>query len=310
MEGALSPWADELSRRVGAVLTSLPGQPPALEGTVGLLAADSHPPTWLLLPIWLEEAWGKPGAGSLPEEVMRDLLWGQYSLFLCIRIQDDLLDRQRHDLRFLLVADRFLLESLEAFQRLPALNGEFWTLYRNCLRQTVDGILEVGRLEATPGAFTAQHLELHARVSAIFKLGVAALCSLHRRPEEMAWLSNLLDRLAVFGQLCDDLRDLSQDLENSRYTWVGNALPGAGRGNPILSEPYAGFVGEFMQPDWAEPVLAELRGVAREAAAWVPASAPPAVHDLVGKLREKPDVLEQLLHETRVRALLGEIVGD
>ena len=311
MAVAPSPWVEVLGRRVGSVLASVPGQTqePA-GGPPSYGRPDALTPPWLLLPSWLEQAWATEGPQSLPDGELAELLWGQYALFLYIRIQDDLLDKERADLGLLFVADRFLLESLESFQRFPALNGQFWAFYRKCLRETVDGILEVRRLENTPGGFTVERLGLHARVSAIFKLGAAAVCRLHGRDGEMAWLSDFVDRLAILGQICDDFRDLAQDLEVGRFTWVANALLGGRVGDPIVPEEWAGRLRDgFMRPDWEEPVLAELRRLARLAAEGVPDSAPPAVHDLVRELRIRPDALEQGMHEARVRWVFGEVLA-
>jgi hypothetical protein len=257
----------------------------------------------------LDRAWAAEGRPALPDGELTDLLWGQYALFLQIRIQDDLLDRERTDLRLLFVADRFLLESLESFQGFPALDGQFWAFYRRCLRETVDGILEVRRLESVPGEFTVERLDLHARVSAIFKVGAAAVCRLHARDGEMPWLSDFMDRLAVFGQICDDLEDLAEDLEVGRFTWVANVLLGGRVGDPSEPEEWAGRLRDgFMRPEWGEPVLSELRRLARLTAEGVPDLAPPAVHDLVRELRNRPDALEQTMHEARVRWVFGEAV--
>lgn len=242
--------------------------------------------------------------------VIAEVLWGQYALFLYIRIQDDLLDRHLDDLRLVFVADRFLLESLESFQRVGALDKTFWGLYRQCVRETVDGILEVRRLEQEPGRFTAEHLDLHARVSSIFKLGAAAVCCLHGRAEEMTWLSDFQDRLAVFSQIRDDLEDLTPDLDDGRFTWVANTLLVARAGEAItLDERARRLADGLTYPDRAAPVLGELRRVARAAADVVPKSAPRSIRDLLPRLQTMPDELEQALHEARVRWVFGEALA-
>jgi hypothetical protein len=307
VEGDVSSWSVLLSRRVGSVLASVPGGPLAYD------VPDVATPTWLLLPSWLDEAWAKKGSGApgaLPEGVLTDLFWGQYALFLCVRIQDDLLDRERADLALLFVADRFLLESLESFQRFPALDTEFWSFYRSCLRETVDGILTVRQLEARPGGFATEHLALHARVSAIFKLGIAAVCHLHGRTGEIRWLSQLLDGLAIFGQICDDLRDLAPDLRAGRFTWGANTVLGGSAGERSAPEGWVGRLAvEFMRHDWGEPLLQELRRVVDETAQCVPDSAPFAVHELVRKLRARPGALDRGMHEARVRSVFGSDLG-
>src|SRR2546427_2364648 len=132
-------YAAELRRRLDAVLASLPA------GNEGIETPAIEPlPDWLTIPVQLHEAWASERTGK-PVADLGDVLWAQYALFLYIRLQDDLLDRQQQDLRLLFVADRFLLESLACIEQ-----PELLSFYRARLRETVDGILDVRRLEARP----------------------------------------------------------------------------------------------------------------------------------------------------------------
>ena len=305
-------WAQYLEWRIGSVAASIPGQTDLADGDAPSLHLPEGPtPTWLLLPIWLDQAWAKAPSGPPPGGALGEILWGQYALFLTIRIQDDLFDRQRDDLRLVYVADRFLLESQEALQRVPGLDAAFWGFYRSCLRETVDGILEVGRLEGTAGRFTAEHLPLHARVSAIFKVGVAAACRLHGREGDAAWLARLQDQLAIVSQIGDDLEDVTADLESGRFTWAGNTLLAAEAGETIGPDSRAGrLAAGLMRPERGAVIVEELRRAARAAAAAVPGSAPPPLRELVEKLGALPGELEQRMHEARVRSVFGEAVAS
>jgi hypothetical protein len=263
------------------------------------------------IPIWLDEPWSGGHSGSPPGGDLAEVLWGQYALFLHVRLLDDLLDGQRDDLRLLYVADRFLLESLESFQRFPMLGDGFWTFYRGCLRATIDGILEVGRLEREPGGFRAEHLRLHSRVSGIFKVGTAAVCHLHGRDEDAGWLSHLQDQLAIMGQIGDDLKDLADDLKVGRYTWVGNTMLDARPGEVLTPDERASRLGErLMRPERGAMIVEELRRAARAAAAEVPASAPRPIHELVRSLGATPDALDQSMHEARVRLVFGDVLAE
>jgi hypothetical protein len=300
----------ELVPRVERVLRSVPIERRHLGEALPSEFQHGRTPTWLLLPTWLNEAWTHEGA-VLPRDTVTDLLWGQYALFLYIRIHDDLMDQQRHDLRLLFVADRFLIESLQAFQGCASLDSEFWTFYRDCLRDTVDGILEVRRLEAEPGRFAAEHLELHARVSAIFKVGVAALCHLRRRTAETAWLSGFMDHVAVLNQICDDVQDLAGDLQDRRFTWVANVLLDARPGDATLANGISGrLVDALMRGERGVVFLSELRRLARAAAETVPPSASARVREFATSLRFRPDALEQRMHEARVRWVFEEVLGE
>ncbi len=257
------------------------------------------------IPIWLHAALGDRRTGR------RDLagaLWGQYALFLHVRLQDDLLDGRYDDLRLLFIADLLLLESLEAFQRLPGLDERFWAFYGDCLRRTIEGGYRVGALERRPGAFRTRDLALHARVNSIFKVGAAAVAWLHGREPDLAWISRLQDQLAITNQIEDDLRDLPSDLRSGRYTWVANTLLGARAGERITRRHAARrLAGALLRPERGARIVAQLRRSARAAAAAVPPSAPRAIHELVRAIEAAPGKLERRMHEARVRWLFGKL---
>jgi hypothetical protein len=301
---------ERLRRRIIAVLASIPGAIDGEhQGEASALARVDQTPGWISMPMWLDQAWAAERGEPIPTGALDELLWGQYALFLCIRLQDDLLDGARRDLHLILVADHFLLESLQAFQRFPELDDAFWALYRDWMRDTVNGDLEVERLEAAPGRFTTAHLDLHARVSAILKVGVAAVARLHGREQDIGWLSRFQDHLAVFHQIADDLDDLVPDLMGGRYTWVANTILALEPGESLTTDERARRLGEgFLRPERGATIAKELRRIAHAAAAEVPASAPQAIHDLVQGLRATADELERSMHETRVRWVFGEAV--
>jgi len=307
---AQQEWEKDLRRRIGAVFASIPGgMDGERRGGAAVPIGVDGTPGWISLPMRLDRGWAEERGEPLAGGVLHELLWGQYALFLCIRLQDDLLDGAREDLHLILVADHFLLASLEAFQRFPELDPAFWAFYRECVRDTINGDLEVERLEKEPGRFTRAHLGLHARVSAILRVGAAAVARLRGRDGDIAWLSRFQDHLAVFNQIGDDLDDLVPDLMDGRFTWVGNTLLAAEPGESLTPDERARRLGEgFMCPERGEAIFEELRHIARAAANEVPASAPQAIHDLVRELSAVPDELERIMHETRVRRVFGEAV--
>jgi len=268
-------------------------------------------PAWISLPICLDQGWAVERSEPLPGDVLAEILWGQYALFLCIRLQDDLLDGARDDLHLILLADHFLMESLHAFQRFPDLDHKFWAFYRQSVRDTVNGYLEVERLEQEPGRFKRAHLGLHAQVSAILKLGAAAVGRLHARDQDLAWISRFQDQLAVFNQIGDDLEDLVPDLGDGRFTWVANTILAAKAGESLSPDERIRRLGEgFMLPERGEAIVEELRCTAQAAASEVPDSAPQAIHDLVQGLYANVDELDESMHEARVRRVFGEALGQ
>lgn len=301
-------WAQHLDRRIGAVLESVPGFADLRPGSaLGTRFSEGQLPSWMRIPIWLDDSWADARAGSLPDGDLAEVLWGQYALFVFFRLQDDVLDREQNDLRLIIVADRFLLESLESFQRLRGLDNGFWTFYRRRLRDTVDGALEVGRLEKEPGMFRAEHLQLHSRVTGAFKVGAAVVCQLHGHDQDAEWLSRLQDQLAIIGQIVDDLKDLGEDLKGGRYTWVGNTMLAVEPGELITPEERASRLGAgLLRPERGAIIVEELRRAIRAAAAEIPASAPRQIHDFVHGLSATTAELEQRMHEARVRCVFGD----
>jgi len=309
---AQEAWEKHLRRRITSVLASIPGGVDGEHaGEAGALSSVHQTPGWVSLAMWLDQGWAGERNRPLARGVLDELLWGQYALFLCIRLQDDLLDGARKDLHLILVADHFLLESLQAFQQFAELDHGFWTFYRDCVRDTVNGALEVERLEQEPGRFTSAHLGLHARVSAMLKVGAAAVARLHGRAGDLAWLSRFQDCLAVYDQIADDLTDLVPDLMGGRFTWVANTVLAAEPGESLTTDDRARRLGEgFMRPERGAVVVDELRRIAHAAAAEVPASAPQAIHDVVQALFTAGDELERSMHETRVRRVFGDVLGQ
>jgi len=295
-------WEETLSR---PPLNDLPYTRPTAKPDLGTSAATV--PSWLQLPVWLHEGWRRPSASERLSSRVLDLLWAQYALFAYIRLQDDLLDRHMSDLQIQFVADRFLVESLESMDRAREADAKSRAFYRTCLQTTVDGILEVRMLEGSPGTFDEHHLALHSRVSSIFKVATAAVCTVHRRSTELAWLIPLQDELAVVGQICDDLQDLEDDLREGRYTFAANALIGARTGEAITHADAMHRAAEGMLSSArTDRIVLALERAASTARALVPDTAPAPLHELVASLQKRSSVLRQNLHEASVRWIFGD----
>jgi hypothetical protein len=303
----LEPYVRDLRDRTEAVFRSLPpargmGAPSSRSVVLG-----AKPPTWMLLPALLHRTWRATQRPDDPK--LLDVLWGQYALFLYVRIQDDLLDRHVDDLRLQFLADRFLVESLAALERVPELGRGFWRSYREYLGETVDGILRVHELEAVPGAFTSDHLRLHGSVGAIFKIGTTAVCHIHERAPDCRWLGKLQDQLCVVGQVCDDLVDVADDLATGRFTFVGNALIGAREGEEIAPEEAARRLSlGLLKPVCSEGIWTELRRAADVAGAAVEPSAPDSIAAIVDALRAREITFRNRVHETGVHLIFGDLV--
>lgn len=298
----LARLADEWPRPQAEVVAAVV-EDPSPGGALSSLA--ERPPYWLVLPCELAAAW--VAGGELPEEDLDGLLWGQFCLFLAIRLQDDLLDGDVEDAALQFVANRFLVESLEAFER-AELPPEFRRELRRCIRATSDGILAVQKLESRWGGFGEAHLPLHAEASAVLRVGAAAVCFRLERPGDLSWLEEVSDRLVVVGQICDDLKDLAEDLGRGRFTWVANRL---GDARPVEKATLDECERRVRRGLLSARRTGEIFAVARSqlaAGEWsaATAGAPAGILDRVARVKASLDRFERGLHEDRVRSVLGD----
>lgn len=184
-----------------------------------------HLPYWRVLPSAIRDsrlcrsrqnpiAWG----------ILTDLQWAQYCLFLFIRFQDDVFDGQSRDRVAVYASDQCLFEADRIFASYFAPRSWFWKEYRECLRMTTQSIVEVDTLQRSPDTRSEELLEGYARVSAILKVGSAAICALSGNKRAYRRISLFCDEMAKAGQIVDDLRDLDEDIMQNRYNYVANVL--------------------------------------------------------------------------------------
>jgi hypothetical protein len=178
---------------------------------------------WSLLPRWLFDDPRFAPTGRDRRRLLNDILWAQYCLFLFVRIHDDLFDGQARSPSLLFVADQLLVESETTFAKhFP--DAAFWRLFRQSLNTTLQGILKVDALQQHPSSMNGRALRLYADVSAIFKVGAAAVCVGSGRMGEFRLLSRFSDEIAIVEQILDDLLDVEEDLARARYNFAANEL--------------------------------------------------------------------------------------
>jgi hypothetical protein len=233
-------------------------------------------PIWLRLPVWLTARAARSPGGSF----LSDVCWGQYCLFLFVRIHDDVFDGHHADPALIYVADLLLVESEQAFARHFS-TGPFWPLYRRSLATTLAAILERDAFERRPRGLGADDRWVHARVSSLFKVGAAAVCFRTRRPGDLRSVARYLDHLAIAGQMLDDLRDLQTDLDRGRVNSVAGALAREGRG--------------------LDGVLADMRRHLRSAMAAIAPLRMPAAERHAAQLLRGVEVLSAGLHRIQVQ---------
>jgi hypothetical protein len=237
-------------------------------------------PIWLSLPGWLTaRAARRPG-----ESFLSDVRWGQYCLFLFVRIHDDVFDGHHADPALIYVADLLLVESERAFAR-HFTSGPFWPFYRRSLATTLAAILERDGFERRPRGLGADDRWVHARVSSLFKVGAAAVCFKTRRLHDLRSTGRYLDHLAIAGQMLDDMKDLQADLDRGRVNTVAGALARQQRG--------------------LDDVVADMRRHLRSAIAAIAPLRMPAAERYAAELLRGVEILAVGLHRMNVRRVFG-----
>jgi hypothetical protein len=228
LQRRLSDYLETLPPAVVADVKSYLRSGEAATDTSRGVRADRH---WTLLPGWLLRNRRFAGRADVKPGFLRDVLWGQYCLFLVVRIHDDLLDGQARSPALVFVADRLLVESERSFAR-HLQRASFWQLFRDLLDATLRAILEVDALQRRPGGMRLETVGKYADVAAIFKVGSAAVCAKCRRMDDFQRVSRFAGHLAVANQIVDDLRDVQEDLDRGRFNFVATHFGLKSRASP------------------------------------------------------------------------------
>jgi hypothetical protein len=253
---------------------------------------------WLVLPRWLNRRLRVHEPGALD-----DIVWAQYCLFAFVRLQDDVLDRQVEQARLLFVAHEFLVEGERALAR-HVRDERVWRYFRAALRQTARGILEADALQRGPAGRTDRLVASYRRVSAVLKVGAAAVCLPCGADGALRRASLFADHLAVAGQLLDDLEDALDDLGQGRLNAAARIL--VPRGSPA-SRDIRRDVSRALMVRPVGPLVARIRrnaGLARAAIA------PLRLAGAAGYIRRIERELlhvERAVHRARVRAVFAAI---
>ncbi len=176
---------------------------------------------WMVIPGMLVRS--APANTIAGNSFLEDVLWGQYCIFLFVRIHDDLLDGHVHGRGLRAAADLVLQEGKRAFARHFDVRSPFWTSFRILLARTQDGIVAGDLLQRKrrPAHLLLRH---YTKVSSIFRIGLAAVCIRCDRRNQSERLGRCFDALAVAGQILDDLEDVGEDLRRRRFNYVVSTI--------------------------------------------------------------------------------------
>lgn len=218
-------------------------------------------PYWLLFPAWLVRKYGEKRPNCIGEGKLNDILWGQYGVFLAVRIKDDLFDGQTSASSLLEAADHFLAEACKVFSQHIGDRNRFWEIFSDSLKETSQAIIEVDALERRRRVSLTQLRDGHARVSSVFKIGAAAVCCLAEHPEHMKHISDAFDHLAIAGQILDDFQDIDEDFRQGRLNYAARFILGSSRQTATRREDALHAIAErLLYSDSATRLFAEVIG--------------------------------------------------
>ena len=269
-------------------------------------------PIWLELPGWLLERY-EPGFRRDPRSrrMLDAILWGQYCLFLVVRIQDDLFDGHVRQPSLLFAADQFLIESQRVFAEDLRSGPAFGRIYRQCLRDTTLAIVEIDRLQRSRRGVGAASLDHCSRQSSIFKVAPAWLCLRFRRMKEYPRISRFLDGIAVADQILDDLTDMEEDHRGGRLNFaVRRLMEGAGQSRKRGRKPplLRAAEGALFHDGLSDLFSSVRQRIDAASAAISPLRISPA-EDYIRRFRAGLDRYEGDIHRRRVRLLLGDLLA-
>ncbi len=186
----------------------------------GAIMAEGELPCWLMLPYWLSEHYAGSAPDSRERPFLRDAVIGQYLLFLAVRIEDDVLDRQCRSRTLFEAAHRLHLEAERLYARHFTLSSRFWPLFYDLLSETREQIRLVDLLQRSPRTSPRSLTDAYAGVNAIFCIGAASVCIYHGHREDVPSVKAFSERCAAATQLLDDLADIREDLSRHRWNYA------------------------------------------------------------------------------------------
>ena len=182
-------------------------------------------PYWLLLPLWLIKAYcGNTKRHKNRNRFLNEVLWAQYCIFLFVRIQDDLFDGHNDFSSLLFTSDQFLFEAERVLSTYFEGTSPFWKIYRKCLQASTRSIVGLDHLQQHLNGQHRNLLMRYAAVSAIFKIGSAAVCIKLGQMEDFSHIQKFFDEMAIASQILDDFRDIPEDLQRNRFNYVASIL--------------------------------------------------------------------------------------
>jgi hypothetical protein len=270
-------------------------------------APEYHQPYWLLLAQWLVNTWQGPGKEPLfDRRTVEDILWGQYCLFLCVKIHDDIFDAHTHRSSLIYAGDLFLVEAHEVFLRYFDSSSPFWKFFHSSIAETLRTIFAIDQFQCDGSTHSPQSLKLFAKEYAICKIAAYALCLKAGRKDEFPRIARFADEMAIVGQAIDDLQDIEVDYERGRINFAASFLLRFGNNGQQLGSRTLERIGEnLLRTDASTRFFLELqRHVDAASKSMEPLQIPDATWFL-GSYTKHLKRMEDRFHRQRVKQIFG-----
>jgi hypothetical protein len=260
---------------------------------------------WLSLPGWLAGHGRFGGAGRGDSALVRDVVWGQYCLFLFVRIHDDLFDGQARCPALVFIADALLVEAERSFARhLP--RGSFWTLFRDLLDTSLRTVLAIDARQRQPNGMRREWLGAYGELASVLKVGAAAVCVKYHRLSDFAHVSAFADHLAIANQMVDDVYDLQEDFDRGRHNFAANHFGVDGTTDP--GERSRRLAHSVLIDDAIGSLLSDVRQYLDGAAEAIKPLGIRQATAYVDRARRDLSSFAAEVHRTRVGFLLGPLL--
>lgn len=175
---------------------------------------------WLQIAEWLADAFDLRST-ERGRELFGDLCWAQYCVYGIFRVQDDLVDGESTDALVAVEANRLSTEAARCAARWFDGGSLFWAIYQRTIDQTSRAIVALHDLQRAAEREPHAELDLYVDLGACLKIAAAGVAIASGREDD--WrrrVSPALDRLAVAGQVLDDLEDVEDDLADGRINYA------------------------------------------------------------------------------------------
>mgnify|MGYP006954409217 CR=1 FL=1 len=272
---------------------------------------SSFGPYWLLIPRWLSlDINGRKNKKPISNGLLKEILCGQYYLFLAVRIQDDLYDGHIRSNSLIYVADQFIWGAEKIFRKHFDGESSFWHYYYGLLKETTDAIVKVAEIQKAKQADPDLLLDGYAGVAALFKIGLIAVCLKAGCRGRLAPLMKASDNLAIAGQIADDMLDIDDDLKRGQINYAVQVILHHRRSISAHRADLSGMVREgIYYADFINRLLSEIETYLEMAQKSLASIKQPAVEKYFHASFEAIAHALRKFHAERMKVIFGKLTG-